>query len=175
MDGTVKFRVALVVSERKHLTFVRNEGRDQLGCEFHRQIGHQRPEAGQSQPPATAAVPRGTDEPVAPAHAGSPVSSAADPRTGLPNPALRPIHRPRPVGGGSGQKSRLPTRPVDLALGDEPVDRSRPSDGQNGRRWVHLSGDCRRRQVAVHPHIVGPIGIIVSMFGFFSIIAIYSI
>ena len=51
----------------------------------------------------------------------------------------------------SGQKSRLCARPVDLAVGDDPVDRSRPSDGQNRRTWIHLSGDCRRRPVAVHP------------------------
>ena len=70
MDGTVKFRVALVVSKLKHLTFVRNEGRDQLGCQFHRQIGHQRLEDGHSQLPETAAALQGAEELVAPTYDG---------------------------------------------------------------------------------------------------------
>jgi hypothetical protein len=80
----------------------------------------------------------------------------ADATRGLPMSALRPILRPRPVGAGSGQKSRLPSRPVDLAVGDDPVDRLRPSDGQNRRTRTHLSGDWRRHRPPTGIHCKVP-------------------
>ncbi len=70
MGGTVKVEVALVVFIANHVTLARNEGRDLPGCQIHRQIGHQRHEAGHSQLPATTPVRQGAGDVVARARDG---------------------------------------------------------------------------------------------------------